>query len=149
MIFKINYFKRKKTPKGMPSENHQSEQIGYRSGQTFYWTQSGSKLFAKAVSSLLPLAELNQLAIWLYFFPLLCSCDVHVIVKCSGSVVEYLTRDREAAGSTLPCGPGARHIYPSLVLVPPRKTRPCLTERLLMGCKETNQTKCICDFLFL
>ena len=24
-------------------------------------------------------------------------------------------------------------IYPSLVLVQPRKTRPCLTERLLMG----------------
>ena len=37
--------------------------------------------------------------------------------------------------------PGARHIYPSLVLVKPRKTRPCLTERLLRGCKESNQTK--------
>ena len=34
-----------------------------------------------------------------------------------------------------------RHIYPSLVLVQPRKTRPCLTERLLMGHKESNQTK--------
>ena len=31
-------------------------------------------------------------------------------------------------------------IYPSLVLVQPRKTRPCLTERLLMGRKESNQT---------
>ena len=31
-------------------------------------------------------------------------------------------------------------IYPSLVLVQPRKTRPCLIERLLMGCKESNQT---------
>ena len=30
---------------------------------------------------------------------------------------------------------------PSLVLVQPRKTRPCLTERLLMGRKESNQTK--------
>ena len=28
----------------------------------------------------------------------------------------------------------------SLVLVQPRKTRPCLTERLLMGLKESNQT---------
>ena len=46
-------------------------------------------------------------------------------------------------------GPWARHIYPSLVLVQPRKTRPCLTERLtrpyiterlLMGRKESNQT---------
>ena len=34
-----------------------------------------------------------------------------------------------------------RHIYPSLVLVQPRKTCPCLTERLLMGRKESNQTK--------
>ena len=32
------------------------------------------------------------------------------------------------------------HIYPSLVLVQPRKTRPCLSERLLMGRKESNQT---------
>ena len=30
-------------------------------------------------------------------------------------------------------------IYPSLVLVQPRKTRPCLTEILLMGRKESNQ----------
>ena len=42
--------------------------------------------------------------------------------------------------ASLPCGPWARHIYPSLVLVQPRKTRPCLTERLLMGRKESNQT---------
>ena len=34
----------------------------------------------------------------------------------------------------------SRHIYPSLVLVQPRKTRPCLTERLLMERKESNQT---------
>ena len=32
-------------------------------------------------------------------------------------------------------------IYPSLVLVQPRKTCTCLTERLLMGRKESNQTK--------
>ena len=32
-------------------------------------------------------------------------------------------------------------IYPNLVLVQPRKTCPCLTERLLMGHKESNQTK--------
>ena len=29
--------------------------------------------------------------------------------------------------------------YPSLELVQPRKTRPCLTKRLLMGRKESNQ----------
>ena len=46
-----------------------------------------------------------------------------------------------ASPGSLCCGPCARHIYPSLVLVQPRKTRPCLTERLLMGRKESNQTK--------
>ena len=63
----------------------------------------------------------------------------------SGSVVECLTRARGAAvrasRASLRCGPLARHIYPNLVLVQPRKTRPCLTERLLMGRKESNQTK--------
>ena len=32
-------------------------------------------------------------------------------------------------------------VYPRLVLVQPRQTHPCLTERLLMECKESNQTK--------
>ena len=32
--------------------------------------------------------------------------------------------------------------YLSLVLVQPRKTRPYITERLLMGRKESNQTNC-------
>ena len=45
-----------------------------------------------------------------------------------------------ASPASLRCGPWARHIYPSLLLVQPRKTRPCLTERLLMGRKESNQT---------
>ena len=58
----------------------------------------------------------------------------------SGSVVECLTRERTAAGSsfigvTALC-PWARHIYPGLVLVQPRKTRPYITERLLMRRKE-------------
>ena len=62
----------------------------------------------------------------------------------SGSVVECLTRNRGAASSSLTsvtalC-PWARHIYPSLVLVQPRRTRPYITERLLMGRKESNQT---------
>ena len=67
-----------------------------------------------------------------------------VIWERSGSVAECLTRDRGAAGSSLTgvtalC-PWARHMYPSLVLVQPRKTRPFITERLLMGRKESNQT---------
>ena len=35
----------------------------------------------------------------------------------------------------------SKNINPSLVLVQPRKTRPFITERLLMGRKESNQTK--------
>ena len=34
----------------------------------------------------------------------------------------------------------SKNSNPSLVLVQPRKTRPFITERLLMGCKESNQT---------
>ena len=34
----------------------------------------------------------------------------------------------------------SKDINPSLVLVQPRKTRPFITERLLMGRKESNQT---------
>ena len=34
----------------------------------------------------------------------------------------------------------SKNIIPSLVLVQPRKTRPFITERLLMGHKESNQT---------
>ena len=33
----------------------------------------------------------------------------------------------------------SKNINPSLVLVQPRKTRPFITERLLMGRKESNQ----------
>ena len=42
-----------------------------------------------------------------------------------------------------------RHIYPNLVLVQPRKTRPCLTKRLLMGRKESNKTKQNLGFVLL
>ena len=61
-------------------------------------------------------------------------------MKCSGSVVECLTRDQGVAGSSLTVVLARQHIYPSLVLAQPRKTRPCLTERLLTGRKESKQT---------
>ena len=67
----------------------------------------------------------------------MCFFTYFIVRERSGSVVECLTR---ASPASLRCGPWARHIYPSLVLVQPRKTRPCLTERLLMGRKESNQT---------
>ena len=59
-------------------------------------------------------------------------------------MVECLTQDRGVTGLSLTsvtalC-PRARHINPSLVLVQPRKTRPYITERLLMRRKESNPT---------
>ena len=68
-----------------------------------------------------------------------------------GSVVECLTPDRGVKGSSLTgiitlC-PWARHINPSLVLVQPRKTRPEITERLLMGLKESNQRNKIINYV--
>ena len=57
----------------------------------------------------------------------------------SGRVLDSSPRavGSSLTGVTALC-PGARHINPSLVLVQPRKTRPFITERLLMGGK--NQT---------
>ena len=60
-----------------------------------------------------------------------------------GSVVECLTRDQGAGGSSFTSVTALWSLsktHPNLVLVQPRKTHPCLTERLLMGCKESNQT---------
>ena len=60
-------------------------------------------------------------------------------MECSGLTVECLTRDR---GFEPHCAVSlSKNINPSLVLVQPRKTRPYITERLLMGRKESNQTK--------
>ena len=61
-----------------------------------------------------------------------------------GSVAECLTLDQGAAGSSLTgvtvLWSLRRHIYPSLVLVQPSMTCPYITERLLMGRKESNQS---------
>ena len=40
----------------------------------------------------------------------------------------------------------SKNINPSLVLVQPRKTRPFITERVLMGRKESNETKQMSTF---
>ena len=56
-----------------------------------------------------------------------------------GSVVECLTLDQGAA--VWNCVVSLRKTYnSSLVLVQSRKNRPYITERLLMGHKESNQT---------
>ena len=71
-----------------------------------------------------------------------------VLWERSGSVVDCLTRDQGATGSSIT---GVTALWslsktqiPSLVLVQPRKTRLWVTERLLIGRKEsyhTNKTK--------
>ena len=60
----------------------------------------------------------------------------------SGSVVERLTpRGRGFEPHRRHCIVSlSKNINPSLVLVQPRKTRPFITERLLIGRKESNQT---------
>ena len=60
------------------------------------------------------------------------------------AVVEYWTRERGAACSSLTgvavLRPLARHINPRLVLVQSKRNRAYITERLVMGRKESNQT---------
>ena len=57
-------------------------------------------------------------------------------------MVECLTRDRGFGPHRHHCIVSlSKNNNPSLVLVQPRKTRPYITQRLLMGCKESNQTK--------
>ena len=59
-------------------------------------------------------------------------------------MVECLTQDPGAPGfepHRRQCVVSlSKNINPSSVLVQPRKTRPFITERLLMGCKKSNQT---------
>ena len=100
------------------------------------------------------ICEASKSNVGLFFY----TSGVHFLVilqseegaqRLSRSCIECLTWDREAVGSSL-TGVTAlwslsKNIYPSLVLVKPRKTRPCLTERLLMGrkdqIKQTNKQK--------
>ena len=78
--------------------------------------------------------------------------QVHIIVFTAGQCDKYhnLEMSREGSGSVVECltqdqkgrsfEPHRRHIYPRFVLVQPRKTCPYITERLLMGRKESNKT---------
>ena len=67
----------------------------------------------------------------------------NMLNSTEGSRAQWLServidwRPRGLTGVTVLC-PWARRINPSLVLVQPRKTRPYVTEILLMGCKESN-----------
>ena len=73
----------------------------------------------------------------------------------SGRVLDWRPRGRGFEPHRRHCVVSlSKNINPSLVLVRPRKTRPFITERLLMGRKESNQTKQTkikdeCLFLYL
>ena len=59
----------------------------------------------------------------------------------SGRVLDSRPKGREFEPSRRHCIVSlSKNINPSLVLVQPRKTRPFITEGLLMGRKESNQT---------
>ena len=88
----------------------------------------------------------------LMFFVHVSYNHMHVVFICTKKAIEgaqWLSgRDLDSRPKGSGFEPHQRHcvvslsknINPSLVLVQPRKTRPFITERLLMGCKETNQT---------
>ena len=59
----------------------------------------------------------------------------------SGRVLDSRPRSRGFEPHRRHCDVSlSKNINPSLVLVQPRKTRPLITERLLMGRKESNQS---------
>ena len=61
----------------------------------------------------------------------------------SGRVLDSRPKGRGFEPHRRHCVVVLEHIHPSIVLVQPRKTRPYITERLLMGHKESNkQNKC-------
>ena len=60
----------------------------------------------------------------------------------SGRVLDLRPKGRGFEPQWLQCVVSlSKNINPSLILVQPRKTRPFITERLLMGREESNQTK--------
>ena len=59
----------------------------------------------------------------------------------SGKVLDSRQKDRGVEPHRPHCVVSlSKNINPSLVVVQPRKTSPFITERLLMGRKESNQT---------
>ena len=78
-----------------------------------------------------------------------CSKISNTYLFLGGSVVECLTQDCGAGGSSRHCVVSlSKNINPSLVLVQPWKSHPFITEILLMGRKEPNQTNKTYLFLF-
>ena len=89
------------------------------------WVEHGKKFYNLRASPL-PLSLYMTEILFLGLFV----CKTNKQTECSGSLVECLTQDRGAAGSSLTgvtafCA-WARHIDPSLVLVQSMKTRQSL-----------------------
>ena len=87
--------------------------------------------------------------------------DLQVFLSLGSTVMNFNLLHRERSGRVLDLRPQVRaspascvvslskNSNPSLVLVQPRKTRPFITERLLMGQKELNQTNKNRKIIFL
>ena len=72
-------------------------------------------------------------------------CEVPAMQWLSGRVLDSRPKGRGFEPHWRHCVVSlSKNINPSLVLVQPRKTRPFITERLLMGRKESNQTNRLC-----
>ena len=71
-----------------------------------------------------------------YYFP------VRTLEACKISLaIMMFARNLHFSSPASLCCVLSKNNNPSLVLVQPRKTRPYITERLLMGRQESNQTK--------
>ena len=83
-------------------------------------------------------------AVEVYFIYIPGPCDIHPLLGAqwlSGRVLDSRPKGRGFEPHRRHCVVSlSKNINPSLVLVQPRKTRPFITERLLMGRKESNQT---------
>ena len=71
----------------------------------------------------------------------ICDIEIKGAQWLNGRVLESRPRGRGFEPHRRHCVVSlSKNINPSLVLVQPRKTHPYITERLLMGRKESNQT---------
>ena len=100
-----------------------------------------SLLFRSVILAKLPLRSIRTSVIKIVTLK-----GAHLIwlgVQClSGRVLDSIPKGRGAEPHRRHCVVSlSKNINPSLVLVQPRKTRPFITERLLIGRKESNQTK--------
>ena len=95
-------------------------------------------------------AYINYLNLYASFLLLMKPSDsslgmlkVSLGMPSSSSSISYIFKEMKVSYSQGPCHcvvPLSKIINPSLGLVQPRKTRHYINERLLMGCKESNQT---------